>query len=70
LEKGYLPAPPNIVYYLSYIRGCLGVAGSDILDSPFSGDATMPVIYWIGSIIALFLFVYLLVALLKPETFS
>jgi K+-transporting ATPase KdpF subunit len=30
----------------------------------------MTVIYWIGGIIALFLFVYLLIALLKPEIFS
>ncbi len=30
----------------------------------------MPVIYWIGSVVALLLFVYLLIALLKPETFS
>jgi len=30
----------------------------------------MTVIYWIGGIIALVLFIYLLVALLKPEIFS
>ena len=30
----------------------------------------MPVIYWIGGIIALLLFVYLIIALLKPEMFS
>lgn len=30
----------------------------------------MPVIYWFGGIIALVLFVYLLIALLKPEIFS
>jgi K+-transporting ATPase KdpF subunit len=28
------------------------------------------VIYWIGGVIAVILFVYLLVALLKPEIFS
>jgi K+-transporting ATPase KdpF subunit len=28
------------------------------------------VIYWIGGVIAIILFVYLLVALLKPEIFS
>jgi K+-transporting ATPase KdpF subunit len=30
----------------------------------------MPIIYWIGGIVALFLLVYLLIALLKPEIFS
>lgn len=30
----------------------------------------MPFVYWIGSIVALLLFVYLLAALLKPEIFS
>jgi K+-transporting ATPase KdpF subunit len=30
----------------------------------------MPIIYWIGGIIAFLLLVYLLVALLKPEIFS
>jgi K+-transporting ATPase KdpF subunit len=30
----------------------------------------MIVIYWIGGIIALLLFIYLLMALLKPEFFS
>ncbi|MFA5143433.1 MAG: K(+)-transporting ATPase subunit F [Candidatus Omnitrophota bacterium] len=30
----------------------------------------MTVIYWIGGIISLLLFVYLLIALLKPEMFS
>ncbi|MBN2395317.1 MAG: K(+)-transporting ATPase subunit F [Candidatus Atribacteria bacterium] len=30
----------------------------------------MPVIYWIGGIIALLLFIYLLIALLKPEIFK
>jgi K+-transporting ATPase KdpF subunit len=29
----------------------------------------MPVIYWIGGIVSLLLFIYLLVALLKPEIF-
>lgn len=29
----------------------------------------MIVIYWIGGIVALILFVYLLIALLKPEIF-
>lgn len=29
----------------------------------------MLVIYWISGIIALFLFIYLLIALLKPEIF-
>ncbi len=28
------------------------------------------VVYWIGGVIAVILFVYLLVALLKPEIFS
>jgi K+-transporting ATPase KdpF subunit len=28
------------------------------------------IIYWIGGVIAVILFVYLLVALLKPEIFS
>jgi K+-transporting ATPase KdpF subunit len=30
----------------------------------------MTIIYWIGGVIALLLFIYLLVALLKPEIFS
>lgn len=30
----------------------------------------MTVLYWIGAIVALVLFVYLFVALLDPETFS
>ena len=30
----------------------------------------MPIIYWIGGIIALLLFIYLVIALLKPEMFS
>jgi K+-transporting ATPase KdpF subunit len=30
----------------------------------------MAVIYWIGGVVALFLFIYLLIALLKPEIFS
>jgi K+-transporting ATPase KdpF subunit len=30
----------------------------------------MPIIYWIGGIVSLLLFIYLLVALLKPEIFS
>ncbi|TVM02689.1 MAG: K(+)-transporting ATPase subunit F [Candidatus Brocadia sp. WS118] len=30
----------------------------------------MTIIYWIGGIISLLLFVYLLVALLKPEVFK
>jgi K+-transporting ATPase KdpF subunit len=30
----------------------------------------MSLLYWIGGIVALFLFVYLVVALLKPEKFS
>jgi len=30
----------------------------------------MPVIYWIGGAVSLLLFVYLLIALLKPEIFS
>ena len=30
----------------------------------------MMIIYWIGGIIALFLLIYLLIALLKPEIFS
>jgi K+-transporting ATPase KdpF subunit len=30
----------------------------------------MAIIYWIGGIIAIFLFAYLLVALLKSEIFS
>jgi K+-transporting ATPase KdpF subunit len=30
----------------------------------------MTLIYWIGGVIALLLFVYLLIALLKPEKFS
>jgi len=30
----------------------------------------MPIIYWIGGIVAFLLLVYLLVALLKPEIFS
>jgi K+-transporting ATPase KdpF subunit len=30
----------------------------------------MPVIYWIGGVVSLFLFAYLLIALLKPEIFS
>lgn len=29
----------------------------------------MTVIYWIGGIIALLLFIYLIIALLKPEIF-
>jgi len=29
----------------------------------------MPVIYWIGGIVSLFLLIYLLIALLKPEIF-
>ena len=28
------------------------------------------IFYWIGGIISLFLFIYLLIALLKPEIFS
>ncbi len=30
----------------------------------------MTIIYWIGGIISLLLFAYLLIALLKPEIFS
>ena len=30
----------------------------------------MTLIYWIGGIVSLLLFVYLLIALLKPEIFS
>ncbi|MGD0336733.1 MAG: K(+)-transporting ATPase subunit F [Candidatus Omnitrophota bacterium] len=30
----------------------------------------MTIIYWVGGIVAIFLFAYLLVALLKPEIFS
>ncbi|MGD0785672.1 MAG: K(+)-transporting ATPase subunit F [Sedimentisphaerales bacterium] len=30
----------------------------------------MPIIYWIGGIVSLLLFIYLLIALLKPEIFS
>ncbi|MDD3905846.1 MAG: K(+)-transporting ATPase subunit F [Candidatus Omnitrophica bacterium] len=30
----------------------------------------MTIIYWIGGIVSLFLFAYLLIALLKPEIFS
>lgn len=30
----------------------------------------MTIIYWIGAIISVLLFVYLLVALLKPEVFE
>lgn len=30
----------------------------------------MPFIYWISGIISLLLFIYLLIALLKPEMFS
>ena len=30
----------------------------------------MTIIYWIGGIIALLLFIYLLIALLKPEIFK
>ena len=30
----------------------------------------MTTIYWIGGIISIFLFAYLLIALLKPEIFS
>jgi K+-transporting ATPase KdpF subunit len=30
----------------------------------------MPLIYWIGGIITLLLFVYLIIALLKPEIFK
>ena len=30
----------------------------------------MNALYWIGAVVALFLLVYLLVALLKPERFS
>ncbi|OFW46149.1 MAG: potassium-transporting ATPase subunit F [Actinobacteria bacterium RBG_13_35_12] len=30
----------------------------------------MPIIYWIGGIIAILLFIYLLIALLKPEIFK
>jgi len=30
----------------------------------------MPIIYWIGGVVSLFLLVYLLMALLKPEIFS
>jgi K+-transporting ATPase KdpF subunit len=30
----------------------------------------MALIYWIGGIISLLLFIYLLIALLKPELFS
>ncbi len=30
----------------------------------------MPIIYWIGAVVSLLLFIYLLVALLKPEIFS
>jgi K+-transporting ATPase KdpF subunit len=30
----------------------------------------MPIIYWVGGIISLLLFIYLLIALLKPEIFS
>jgi K+-transporting ATPase KdpF subunit len=29
----------------------------------------MTIIYWIGGIVSVLLFVYLLIALLKPETF-
>jgi len=29
----------------------------------------MPLIYWIGSIVSMGLFIYLLIALLKPEIF-
>lgn len=35
-----------------------------------NGGVDMIVIYWIGGIISLLLFIYLLVALLKPEVFS
>jgi K+-transporting ATPase KdpF subunit len=34
------------------------------------GRDFMPIIYWIGGIISLLLFIYLLIALLKPEIFS
>ena len=30
----------------------------------------MTIIYWVGGIVTIFLFAYLLVALLKPEIFS
>jgi K+-transporting ATPase KdpF subunit len=30
----------------------------------------MTLLYWIGGIVALFLLVYLIIALLKPEKFS
>ncbi len=30
----------------------------------------MTIIYWIGGVVALLLFIYLLIALLKPEIFS
>ncbi|NUO06679.1 MAG: K(+)-transporting ATPase subunit F [Candidatus Brocadia sinica] len=30
----------------------------------------MTIIYWIGGIISLFLFIYLFLALLKPEVFK
>ena len=35
-----------------------------------NGGVVMTIIYWIGGIISLLLFIYLLVALLKPEIFS
>jgi len=34
------------------------------------GRDFMPIIYWIGGIVSLVLFIYLLIALLKPEIFS
>jgi len=32
-------------------------------------EASMTVIYWIGGIVSFILFIYLLIALLKPEVF-
>lgn len=29
----------------------------------------MPIIYWVGGMVSLLLFIYLLIALLKPEIF-
>jgi K+-transporting ATPase, KdpF subunit len=34
------------------------------------GGTTMSFIYWIGGIVSILLFVYLAIALLKPERFS
>jgi len=30
----------------------------------------MTVIYWVGGVVSLFLFIYLVIALLKPEIFK